>query len=574
MERTDAMPRWEFYPKAADVSATARRFGIDPVLVQIMKNRGIEGDEAIDRYLYATIDDLYSPHEMKDLDLAAGIIREAIDNNMRIRVVGDYDIDGICSTYFLIKGISRCGGNVDYQIPERVRDGYGINENIIKKADDDGIDLIVTCDNGIAAYNELMLAKELGIPVVVTDHHEIPRDAEGNEVLPPALAVVDPHQDGCHYPYPDICGGVIAYKIVQVLYEMYCIPKEEWLSMLELAAIATIGDIMPLRDENRIIAKEGLKAMPFTKSVGLRALIEACSLNIYHITPYHVGYVIGPCMNAGGRLETAEEVLRLLLCDDKDEAGEMARHLQQLNEARKSLTQEGVDKAKEQVDELYPDDTVLVVYLPDSHESITGIVAGRIREAYNRPALIITSTEGGAKGSGRSTPSYSMYEKLCEASDLLTKFGGHPMAAGFSLRTEDIDEFRRRLNENSGLTDADLTPQILIDVDMPLEHITEKLINDLNLLEPCGQGNEKPKFAQCGLHIRDMRVMGKNRNAVRLNLVTDGGHSMEGILFTDGDAFVNELGDKRVIDIIYYPEIDEYNGRRRLQVRINGYRIP
>ncbi len=568
----DESPRWMLYAKKADFNGIAAKFGVDAVIARILTNRDVTGDEAVRRYLYGTVEDLYSPHDMRDLDLAADIIRRAIDAGKKIRVVGDYDIDGVCSTYFLLKGLARCGADVDYQIPERIKDGYGINENIIRKAADDGVDLIVTCDNGIAAYNEITLANELGIPVVVTDHHEIPRDENGNEVLPPALAVADPHREDCHYPFSDLCGGVVAYKLIQVLYELYGIPESEWLSMLEFAAVATVGDVMPLRDENRILVKEGLKAMPATKSAGLRALIDACGLDIENISAFHIGFVIGPCLNAGGRLKSAREVLELLLCEDEDEAREMAFHLQQLNEERKSLTQKGVDEALAQVEERYHNDPVLVIYLPDCHESIAGIVAGRIRENYNRPTLIITRGEGCVKGSGRSIPAYSMFEKLSEAKDLLTKFGGHPMAAGFSLNEADIDEFRQRLNENAGLTDEDFATEIWIDAAMPLDYITEDLIDQLTLLEPCGQGNEKPKFAQKGLRIRDKRILGKNRNAVRLNLVTDTGFTMEGIIFTDGDDFMRWLGDRRTIDIVYYPEIDEYNGNRKIQVRISDYK--
>ena len=562
--------------KRADFNAIAARFHISPVTARIIRNRDVEGEKGIDRYLNGTLDQLYDPHLMKDMDKAAALILEKIRTGVRIRIVGDYDIDGVCSTYLLYRGLTRCGAAVDYQIPERIRDGYGINESIIRKAKEDGIDTIVTCDNGIAALEQVRLAKELGMTVIVTDHHEVVRDEDGSQVLPEADAVVNPHRDDCTYPFAGICGGVVAYKLVQVLYEKNGIPEQEWKDMLEFAAIATVGDVMKLQDENRIIVRWGLKQIPHTASVGLRALVEACGLDIYDLTAYHIGFVIGPCLNASGRLKTAKLALELLLCEGMQQsarAEEMAAELKLLNEERKDMTQAGMEQAFEQVDAELADDDVLVVYLPDCHESLAGIIAGRVRENYNKPSFVLTRGEDCVKGSGRSIESYHMYQALCGVQDLLLKFGGHPMAAGFSLKEENIDEFRRRLNEQSALTKEDFIPKIWIDVAMPLEYISEALVNELKGLEPFGQGNEKPQFAQKNLRIRSVRAIGRNNNAVRMTVVTEQGRSMEAMVFTVADQFVEEAKQSRSIDVIYYPDINEYNGNRTLQIVVRAYKL-
>ena len=561
--------------KRADFNAIAARFHISPVTARIIRNRDVEGEKGIDRYLNGTLDQLYDPHLMKDMDKAAALILEKIRTGVRIRIVGDYDIDGVCSTYLLYRGLTRCGAAVDYQIPERIRDGYGINESIIRKAKEDGIDTIVTCDNGIAALEQVRLAKELGMTVIVTDHHEVVRDEDGSQVLPEADAVVNPHRDDCTYPFAGICGGVVAYKLVQVLYEKNGIPEQEWKDMLEFAAIATVGDVMKLQDENRIV-RWGLKQIPHTASAGLRALVEACGLDIYDLTAYHIGFVIGPCLNASGRLKTAKLALELLLCEGMQQsarAEEMAAELKLLNEERKDMTQAGMEQAFEQVDAELADDDVLVVYLPDCHESLAGIIAGRVRETYNKPSFVLTRGEDCVKGSGRSIESYHMYQALCGVQDLLLKFGGHPMAAGFSLKEENIDEFRRRLNEQSALTKEDFIPKIWIDVAMPLEYISEALVNELKGLEPFGQGNEKPQFAQKNLRIRSVRAIGRNNNAVRMTVVTEQGRSMEAMVFTVADQFVEEAKQSRSIDVIYYPDINEYNGNRTLQIVVRAYKL-
>ena len=563
--------------KRADFSGIAARFHISPVTARIIRNRDVEGETAIDRYLNGTLDQLYDPHLMKDMDKAVSLILEKIQAGARIRIVGDYDIDGVCSTYLLYRGLSRCGGHVDYQIPERIRDGYGINESIIRKAKEDGIDTIVTCDNGIAALEQVRLAKELGMTVIVTDHHEVVRAEDGSQILPEADAVVNPHRDDCPYPFAGICGGVVAYKLVQVLYEQNRIPEQEWKDMLEFAAIATVGDVMKLQDENRILVRWGLKQIPHTASAGLRALVEACGLDIYNLTAYHIGFVVGPCLNASGRLKTAQLALELLLCGEGTpaalQAEEMAAELKLLNEERKDMTQAGMEQAFEQVDTELADDDVLVVYLPDCHESLAGIIAGRVREAYNKPSFVLTKGEDCVKGSGRSIESYHMYRALCGVQDLLLKFGGHPMAAGFSLKEENVGEFRRRLNEQSTLTKEDFIPKIWIDVAMPLEYISEALVNELKSLEPFGQGNEKPQFAQKNLRIRSLRALGRNNNAVRMTVVTEQGRPMEAMVFTEADKFVEEAKNSRSMDVIYYPDINEYNGNRTLQIVVRAYKL-
>ncbi len=564
---------WMLQTKRADFSALAQRFSISPVTARIIRNRDVVGEEEIRRYLHGTIQDLYDPRLLQDMDRAVALLQKKIQAGSPIRIVGDYDIDGICSTYLLYRGLARCGARVDYQIPERIRDGYGINESIIRQASADGIDTIITCDNGIAAAEQIRLARELGMDVIITDHHEVPTDAGGREVLPPADAIVNPKRSTCPYPFKGICGGVVAYKLVQVLYQAFGVPSGEWEAMLEFAAMATVGDVMKLRDENRIIVKWGLKHLPRTRSLGLRKLVEACGLDIHAVSAYHIGFVVGPCLNASGRLRTARLALELLLTEDEAGAQEMAAELKALNEERKDMTQEGVDEALRQVEEHYAQDSVLVVYLPDCHESLAGIIAGRVREAWNKPVFILTPGEECVKGSGRSIEAYHMYQGLCGVQDLLLKFGGHPMAAGFSLEENHVEEFRRRLNAQADLKPVDFIPKVWIDVAMPLEYISQRLVEELKILEPFGQGNEKPQFAQKNLRIRSARVLGRNRNAVKLSLVTEQGLSMEAMLFTEGDLFIEEMGTRRGIDVIYYPDINEYNGNRTLQIVIKEYKL-
>lgn len=560
------------YAKKADFNGIAQEFHINPVTARVMRNRDVQGREAIRRYLYGTMADLYSPYLLKDAQKAADILKQKTEEGKWIRIVGDYDIDGVCSTYLLFQALKRVGARVDYEIPDRVKDGYGINQQIIEAAQADGVDTILTCDNGISAVTQMELAREFGMTVIITDHHDIAREGE-RDLLPQADAIVNPKQQDCPYPWKEICGAVVAYKLIRILYEKFHIPPKEWEEMIEFAAIATVGDVMRLKDENRILVREGLARLPFTKSMGLKKLIEKNDLDISHISAFHIGFVIGPCLNAGGRLQTAKMALRLLLSQDPEEADRLALELKELNDQRKDMTSQGVEEAAAQVDENYIDDKVLVVYLPECHESLAGIIAGRLRERYHKPSIVLTRAADGVKGSGRSIESYHMFEALLEVKDLLTKFGGHPMAAGLSLEEANVDKFRQALNDNAGLTEEDFIPKIWIDAAMPIEYVSEPLIQELKMLEPFGQGNEKPQFAQKGMRIRAARVVGRNRNAVKLSMVTPGGQAVDGILFTEGDPFMEEMGARREMDVIYYPEINEYNGNRTIQMVVKEYRF-
>ena len=569
--------------KRADFNGLAKELGVSPVSVRIMRNRGMETKEAMERYLYGTLDGLYDGALMKNMGEAVAVLIKKLREEKRIRIIVDYDIDGVCASYLLLTGLRRAerelgkgtgpagSTRIDYEIPDRVRDGYGINEAIIRQAAADGVDTLVTCDNGIAAAKEISLAKELGMTVVVTDHHEVPVEEE-RQVLPPADVVVDPKQEGETYPFREICGAVVAYKLVEKLYEASGVPREEWRELLEFAAIATVGDVMRLQDENRILVKYGLKQMARTRNLGLRKLVEKTGLDITDLSAYHIGFVIGPCLNAGGRLQTAKAALRLFLSEDEAEAERLAEELKELNDIRKDMTKKGEDEAIAQVETQYMEDKVLVVFLPDCHESLAGIIAGRVREHFHKPSIVLTRSGDMVKGSGRSIEPYHMFRELTKVRELLPKFGGHPMAAGLSIKEEDVPEFRRRLNENAVLTEEDFIPRVWIDVPMPLEYVTEGLVEELKRLEPFGQENEKPLFAQKGLMIRSLRVLGKNRNVVKLGLVTDTGLSMDGLLFGDGDAIQRELAGKDRIDIVYYPDINEYNGNRTLQAVIRNYK--
>lgn len=567
--------QWMVRTKKADFNGIGAAFGISPVTARLIRNRDVCGMDAIYQYLKGTVEDLYEPMLLPDMGKALEILQRKIEEGKRIRIVGDYDIDGICSTYLLYQALRRTGAKADYEIPDRIKDGYGINKSIIQAAADDGIDTILTCDNGIAAIDEIGLAGELGLTVIVTDHHDIRQDDQGEDLLPRAAAVVNPKRRDSRYPYPEICGGMVAYKLVKALYRIFGIPEEEWLEMMEFAALATVGDVMKLQDENRIVVKEGLKRMGRTGNLGLRKLIEKNNLDRDHLTAYHIGFVIGPCLNASGRLETAKLALSLLLSQDEEEADKLSEKLKELNDTRKAMTAQGVEEAAAQVEERYQEDWVLVAYLPDCHESLAGIVAGRLRERYHKPAFVLTKGEEWVKGSGRSIEGYHMFEGLVEVQDLLERFGGHPMAAGLSLGEEKVDELRKRLNENARkkLTEESFVEKIWIDVAMPFEYVTEELIQELSLLEPFGQGNERPQFAQKHLRIHRARVAGKNRNVVMLTLVTDSGYAMEARWFGDGDAFMEEKGESQFMDVVYYPEINAYNGNRSIQVILRQYRF-
>lgn len=565
---------WRIQGKTGDFKGIGKKYGIDQVIARIIRNRGVETEAQFEEYLKGDIPSLHSPHLMKDMDRAAQLVKQAIEEGLSIRIIGDYDIDGINSIYILYSGLKRLNANVDYVVPHRVTDGYGINERLIKEAKDAGRELLITCDNGIAAYSPVEYAKSLGMRVIITDHHDIPfEEADGGKryLIPPADAVVDPKQKDCAYPWKKICGAVVAYKLIQALFELYERPKEEILGYLEYAAIATVGDVVDLQGENRIIVKCGLKKLRKGENPGLNALINVNKLDREHISAYHVGFVLGPCLNASGRLESAMQAVRLLLAQDRSEAETAAGDLLALNEERKELTRRGVGEALQMIENSgLKQDMVLVLYLPECHESIVGIIAGRIREKYNKPVIVFAPGENCLKGSGRSIEGYNMFEKLSECKELLTRFGGHPMAAGMSIPPENLEPLRRKLNENCGLTEKELTLRVWIDVPMPFEYITEELIGQLSLLEPFGKGNEKPVFAERGLTVKRLYHMGKENQYTRMVLGKDNGFTMEAVMFCiDGLAEEAYLKGKK-INVLYYPSVNEYQGRRTIQAVING----
>lgn len=563
--------------KRADFKGIGERFGIDQVTARIIRNRDVIGEKAIEKYLHGSRKDFYSPWLLKDMEKAVAILQEKIENRNRIRIIGDYDIDGVMSTYILLESLRGLGCDVDMMIPNRITDGYGINEHLIEQAWQEGRDTIITCDNGIAAVTQIRKAKDLGMTVIVTDHHEVPfEDLEGErkEILPPADAIVNPKQKACSYPFAGLCGAVVAMKVMEALYEKMAPEVDLVDKMLPFAGIATIGDVMDLQDENRILVKEGLQRLHHTTNLGLQELIRVNNLEPENISPYHIGFILGPCLNASGRLDTAKRALQLLLADSREEAAVLAGDLKNLNESRKEMTAQGLEKAIEQVESTsMMEDMVLVVFLPECHESLAGIIAGRLRERYHKPSFVLTRGEEGVKGSGRSIESYSMYEKLCECKEYLTKFGGHPMAAGLSLEEENVERFRRKLNEQSGLTEEDLVEKVTIDVPMPIHYIRKDLVQELSLLEPFGKGNEKPLFAQKNLWGSQMRVFGKNRNVVKMRLTDENGYPMDGVYFGNGDEFAEEGRGKRKISIVYYPDINMYQGRESLQVIIRHYQF-
>lgn len=571
------MEKWMVAAKRANFKGIGERFGIDQVTARIIRNRDVIGEKAIEKYLHGSRKDFYSPWLLKDMEKAVAILQEKIENRNRIRIIGDYDIDGVMSTYILLESLRGLGCDVDMMIPNRITDGYGINEHLIEQAWQEGRDTIITCDNGIAAVTQIRKAKDLGMTVIVTDHHEVPfEDLEGGrkEILPPADAIVNPKQKACSYPFAGLCGAVVAMKVMEALYEKMAPEVDLVDKMLPFAGIATIGDVMDLQDENRILVKEGLQRLHHTTNLGLQELIRVNNLEPENISPYHIGFILGPCLNASGRLDTAKRALQLLLADSREEAAVLAGDLKNLNESRKEMTAQGLEKAIEQVESTsMMEDTVLAVFLPECHESLAGIIAGRLRERYHKPSFVLTRGEEGVKGSGRSIESYSMYEKLCECKEYLTKFGGHPMAAGLSLEEENVERFRRKLNEQSGLTEEDLVEKVTIDVPMPIHYIRKDLVQELSLLEPFGKGNEKPLFAQKNLWVSQMRVFGKNRNVVKMRLTDENGYPMDGVYFGNGDEFAEEGRGKRKISIVYYPDINMYQGRESLQVIIRHYQF-
>lgn len=569
------MEKWMVYNKKADFQKIGSEFGIDPVIARLIRNRDIQDMKEIHSYLYGTLAEIPSPWKMKDMERAVQILQKKITQKKKIRIIGDYDIDGVTATCILLKGLKRLNANVDTYIPDRVKDGYGMHEQLIDKALEDGIDTILTCDNGIAAAAEIEYAKKEGLTVIVTDHHDIPfRDTEDGRIwiIPKADAVVNPKQNDCLYPNKNICGAVVAWKLIWALYERLGIDSDEIWDFLELAAIATVGDVMDLQGENRIIVKEGLKKLSSTSFEGLKALICVNNLEGAEITAYHVGFVIGPCINASGRLDTAARSLELLLADNMEDAMKLADDLYDLNQSRKAMTEQGKEQAIQSIEENnLGKDRVLVVYLPDCHESLAGIIAGRIREAYNKPVFVLTKGADGVKGSGRSIEAYSMYEELVKCSDLLTQFGGHPMAAGLSMEEKNVELFRRRLNDNCTLTEQDLIPKIMIDVSMPISYLSKKLTEQLKVLEPFGKGNSKPLFAQKNLRAVGIRVLGRNRNVAKMLLIDENGIKMDAVYFGEAQEFVDFVQAHDTISVTYYPEINVFQGRENLQVVIKNY---
>lgn len=545
------MEKWIEIRKGGNFMEMAKKYGIDPLIARIIRNRDIIDEKEITEYLYGGKEALHNPHLLKDVDKAAGIIAEGIAEKKAMRIIGDYDIDGVNATYILLDGIRRCGGNVDAAIPDRMKDGYGINEHLIEQALSDGKELLITCDNGIAAINEINFAKEKGMTVVVTDHHEIPyRNTEqGKEFLrSKADAIVNPKQADCPYPCKGICGAVVAWKLVQVLYERMDIPVEEADIFIENAGFATVGDVMDLTGENRILVKLGLKALEHTKNPGMKALIAKNKLSDKPLSAYHIGFVLGPCINASGRLDTAKRSLELLLERDEVKASALAGELVELNESRKYMTQQETQKALEQIEkEGREKDKVLVVYLPECHESLAGIIAGRIREAYQRPVFVLTRGEEGVKGSGRSIEAYSMFDKMTEVAELFTKYGGHPMAAGLSMREEDIDKLREQLNQKAELSEEDMAEVVRLDAVLPMSYFTVDTIRQLSVLEPCGKSNTKPVFADRNIKITRAGIVGVNRNVLKLHLLDSKGNPVAGVYFGEVEKFLTFLSESLAV---------------------------
>ena len=582
--------KWFVTTKKADFNHIAAEFGISPVLARIIRNRDIVTEEEVRYFLHGTLEDLHDPYLLKGMREGSAFLYAAIREKKQIRIIGDYDVDGICSTYVLYHALQLLGASVSYRIPHRIKDGYGLNEEIIGECSGQQVEVIVTCDNGIAAAKEIALAKELGMEVLVTDHHEVPyREITGvdgvterEEILPPSL-VIDPKQKGCPYPYKGICGAVVAYKLVQVLLEQA--EKEKLITvadrkaclaeLLEFAAMATICDVMDLLDENRIIVKYGLKQMEQSKNLGLRTLIEVCGLKGQKLGNYHVGFILGPCLNATGRLDSAARAMELFLCTELREAVVIATDLKALNESRKELTEQGVKEAVRQMEAgEHGTDKVMVIYLPDCHESIAGIIAGRLREKYAHPFFVLTKAEEGLKGSGRSIEAYHMYEGLHGVEDLLTKYGGHRLAAGLSLEEKNLEELRRRLNADCHLTEEDFVHKILIDVPMPLSYVNMQFVESLSLLEPFGNGNKKPVFACKDVPISHVQLRGKNKNVAGFLLTDETGRKLDGIYFGEAERFYEEMQGRQSLQIVYYPDINEFRGNRSLQIVVTNYMIP
>lgn len=586
------MERWVLLRKGADFEAIGKKYQISPRLACLIRNRDVIGEEAVDRYLNGTISDLYDGMLMKDMDKAIDILKEKILEDKKIRVIGDYDIDGVNATYILLEGLERLGADVDSDIPDRISDGYGLNRHLVERAYEAGVDTLITCDNGIAAADEIAYGKEMGMTVIVTDHHEVPFDEQDGEKryrIPPADAVMDPKQPDCLYPFKGLCGAAVAYKLMEALWESMGKDSADLDDLIENVAIATIGDVMDLDDENRIFVKEGLQMLRRTKNPGLKALIECTGIDKNSLNSYHIGFVLGPCINASGRLDTAKRALELLRAGTQKEADILAGDLKALNDSRKDMTEEAVKQAEEQVETTtISKDKVLVVYLPDCHESLAGIVAGRIRENYYKPVFVLTDAEEGVKGSGRSIDGYHMYEELNKCKELLTKFGGHRLAAGLSLPKENVGKFREMLNKNCTLTEEEMKEKVTIDMEMPFGCVTEGLVKELELLEPFGKGNTKPVFAARDVTLLGARILGKNRNVLKLQVQDVNGCRIEAMLFHYADDFLGKLeeqygkteveallkgrGRQIRISMTYYPDINEYMGKKTPQIVVTHYR--
>ena len=573
------MEKWFVTMKKADFNGIAEKYQISPIIARLMRNRDVIGDEAIDFYLNGTVEDLYDGLLMKDMDRAVDILKEKIEEGKKIRVIGDYDIDGVNATYILQQGLTGLGADVDTDIPDRIKDGYGLNQMLIDRALEDDVDTIITCDNGIAAMNEIAYGKENGMTIVVTDHHEVPYLEENGKkkyLLPPADAVVDPHRADCEYPFKGLCGAAVAYKLVEVLYRVSGKSEQEvehlQESLMENVAIATIGDVMDLVGENRVFVKKGLELLKTTKNEGLHALMQCTGVDTANLNTYHIGFVIGPCINAGGRLDTAKRALELLNASNRREAVTLAADLKELNDSRKEMTEEGVEEAVRQIESSsWKDDQVLVVYLPECHESIAGIIAGRIKERYYRPTFVLTKGETGVKGSGRSIEAYDMFAEMSRCRELFTKFGGHKLAAGLSLEEENVEVFRKRINELADLTEEDLQMKVSIDMRLPFPYINEELIHELKILEPFGKGNGKPLFAESKLRVIQPRIFGKNRNVLKCRLEDQQGNQMEAVYFGEVEDCLQKMEKKQIMSFTYYPSINEYMGRRTIQLTIVNY---
>ena len=573
------MEKWFVTMKKADFNGIAEKYQISPIIARLMRNRDVIGDDAIDFYLNGTVEDLYDGLLMKDMDRAVDILKEKIEEGKKIRVIGDYDIDGVNATYILQQGLAGLGADVDTDIPDRIKDGYGLNQMLIDRALEDDVDTIITCDNGIAAMSEIAYGKENGMTIVVTDHHEVPYLEENGEkkyLLPPADAVVDPHRADCEYPFKGLCGAAVAYKLVEVLYRVSGKSEQEvehlQESLMENVAIATIGDVMDLVGENRVFVKKGLELLKTTKNEGLHALMQCTGVDTANLNTYHIGFVIGPCINAGGRLDTAKRALELLNASNRREAVTLAADLKELNDSRKEMTEEGVEEAVRQIESSsWKDDQVLVVYLPECHESIAGIIAGRIKERYYRPTFVLTKGETGVKGSGRSIEAYDMFAEMSRCRELFTKFGGHKLAAGLSLEEENVEAFRKRINELADLTEEDLQMKVSIDMRLPFPYINEELIHELKILEPFGKGNGKPLFAESKLRVIQPRIFGKNRNVLKCRLEDQQGNQMEAVYFGEVEDCLRQMEKKQIMSFTYYPSINEYMGRRTIQLTIVNY---